>query len=325
MSSPAPRFTVVLPTHDRRALLREAIDSVVQQTFADWELVVVDDASSEPITEPELREWAGARARLLVLPSSQGGAAAKAAGAEVARGQLLAFLDDDDLLAPEYLAAADAALRAAPEVRVVFMGVSWFGERGASGQSAQDAGMAAIRALAAPTVGVDGVWRFERQRLVQALLERVPMPFQRPVTDVDTFRAVGNYRAECLLWDCDWALRAALQAQCALLERGLYLQRASGQGYSSKGTRALEHTRSNLEIKARLLARCRPEAAELRRMFRSALHRGWMDYSWQLAERGQTGEARDALRQASQHGWSWPLVRMWARLRLRPSERQART
>lgn len=278
MSSPAPRFTVVLPTHDRRALLREAIDSVVQQTFADWELVVVDDASSEPITEPELREWAGARARLLVLPSSQGGAAAKAAGAEVARGQLLAFLDDDDLLAPEYLAAADAALRAAPEVRVVFMGVSWFGERGASGQSAQDAGMAAIRALAAPTVGVDGVWRFERQRLVQALLER-----------------------------------------------GLYLQRASGQGYSSKGTRALEHTRSNLEIKARLLARCRPEAAELRRMFRSALHRGWMDYSWQLAERGQTGEARDALRQASQHGWSWPLVRMWARLRLRPSERQART
>ena len=54
-TSTGPRFSVILPTHDRRELLREAIHSVASQTFADWELIVVDDASRDPIRAEELQ------------------------------------------------------------------------------------------------------------------------------------------------------------------------------------------------------------------------------------------------------------------------------
>lgn len=320
LMSAVPRFSVVLPTHDRRELLHQAIASVAAQTFTDWELVVADDASPDPITEDALRALAGARVRLVRLPSPQGGAAAKRAGAAAATGQVLAFLDDDDLWAPDYLEQAQRALRAAPEVRVLFMGVRWFGERAASGQEAQERGMAQLRAQAgarAHESGVEGLLRYPPASLFTALLARVPMPFQRPVVYRADYQAIGPYRAECLLWDCDWALRAALHGQCAELHQPLYLQRASGQGYSSQGRRALEHAHSNLEIKTSLLRHPAVAAQGLGRAVRAALHRDWKGHAWQLMQRGARGEARTALRAALRYGLSLELARLMLRS-LRP-------
>jgi glycosyltransferase involved in cell wall biosynthesis len=316
----APRFSVILPTHDRLDLLRAAIASVVAQTFTDWELIVADDASPRPMAEHELRALAGERASLVRLPAAQGGAAAKRAGAAAATGQVLAFLDDDDLWAPDYLEQAQRALLAAPEVRVLFMGVRWFGERAASGQEAQERGMALIRAqgaVRADNCGAEGLLRYPTAPLFTALLARVPMPFQRPVVYRTDYQAIGPYRAECLLWDCDWALRAVLHGACAELDRPLYLQRASGQGYSSQGRRALEHGRSNLEIKTTLLHHPAVAAQGLGREVRAALHRDWKDHAWQLLQRGARSEARTALRAAFRYGMSLELARLLLRS-LRP-------
>lgn len=313
MQSPAtdvPRFSVIVPTHDRLDMLREAIASVTAQTCTDWELIVVDDASKGPMAAEELHRLAGDRARLLRLASSRGGAGAKSAGAAAARGRFLAFLDDDDLWEPTYLERADQALAGASDVRVLFMGVRWFGERAKSGQEAQDRGMAIIRSRAAAQAGGNSLHRYAGDALFAALLERVPMTFQRPVVRREDYQSIGGYRPECLLWDCDWALRAVLHGECALLDAGLYLQRASGQGYSSLGRRALEHARSNLEIKASLLGHPAVAARGLGPLVRQALHRDWKGYAWQLLQQGDRGSAFRALGNAAHYGFSPELVRM---------------
>lgn len=310
MSANMPLFSVILPTHDRLDMLREAIVSVSAQTFADWELIVVDDASNVPIGEDELHQLAGDKARLLRLASSHGGAWAKSAGAAAARGQVFAFLDDDDLWDPAYLERADLALRKAPDVRVLFMGVRWFGERAKSGQEAQVLGMGIIHSQTGAWNDASGLVRYAGNALFAALLERVPMPFQRPVVHREDYQAIGAYRPECLLWDCDWALRAVLHGECALLEDGLYLQRASGQGYSSQSRRALEQTRSNLEIKESLLGDPAVLARDLGPLVKQALHRDWKGYAWQLLQQGHRGAALQALGNAARYGFSLQLLRM---------------
>lgn len=291
----------------------EAVRSVAAQIWGDWELIVVDDASSTPVDEAELQAITP-NARLLRMESSVGGAGAKHAGALAARGGMLAFLDDDDLWSPEYLARAAQILENDTDLRVLFMGVRWFGERAAAGQAAQDRGMAAMLAQTRRQPDSDGAICFGDE-LFTALLERVPMPFQRPVVYRNDYLAIGGYRNECLLWDCDWALRAALHGRCALLPEGLYLQRAAGQGYSSQASRALEHTQSNLELKTALLGH--PLVSRQRyRELRKALHRDWKSYAWQLSTLGRHGEALRALRSAARHGLSLELLRMFASIGL---------
>lgn len=292
----------------------ESVRSVANQTWQDFELIVVDDASTTPVDAEELRTILPS-VRLLRMQSSIGGAGAKHAGALAARGEILAFLDDDDLWSPEYLASAIRILEAARDVRVLFMGVRWFGERAEAGQAAQERGMAAIRAQTAARPDPDGVLRFGED-LFTALLERVPMPFQRPVTYRDDYLEIGGYRSECLLWDCDWALRAALRNHCALLQGDFYLQRASGQGYSSQGRRALEHAQSNLEMKTALLDH--PLLSPQRhRALCKALHRDWKSYAWQLNALARGGEALRALMSATRYGLSMEVPRMFARICLR--------
>lgn len=316
-AAPAPRFSVVLPTHDRLEMLREAIESVVRQTHQDWELIVVDDASGTPIRPDDLQAWAGSRARLLRLTAALGGAGAKRAGAASARGRLLAFLDDDDLWDATYLERADQALGQAPDLRILFMGVKWFGERAASGQEAQDRAMAIIRGKADGYRGEDGVYRYG-EGLFEALLERVPMPFQRPVVYREDYFAIGEYRPECLLWDCDWALRAVLHGECALLDEGVYLQRAAGQGYSSQGRRALEHARSTIEIKESLLRNPAIAGHAREPLVRRALKKEWIGYAWQMALRSERVECTRALRAAAGYGFSLELIRLLARAWLSP-------
>lgn len=246
--SRSPSITVVLPTHDRPRLLAEAIASFRAQTYGNWDLIVVDDASEPPALAPD-----DPRCAVIRNARSCGGAEAKNAGAFLARGDLVAFLDDDDLYAPSYLERAVAVLVKNPELDVVFMGVSWFGERGEAGQRSYEQAMAALISSIRPLSALGGAVAFEPEELFRGLLRTVPMAFQRPVVRRAAFERIGPYQEDILLWDCDWAIRAALQAKCALVTDGLYMQRASGQGFSSKSDRRREHLLSNALMKQRLL------------------------------------------------------------------------
>jgi glycosyltransferase involved in cell wall biosynthesis len=97
-----PLISVIIPTFNRAAWVREAVDSVLAQSFPDFELIVVDDGSTDPTAEG-LAPY-GNRLRYL-YQTRQGVSAARNRGLETAAGEWLAFLDSDDLWLPRKLEA----------------------------------------------------------------------------------------------------------------------------------------------------------------------------------------------------------------------------
>ena len=100
-----PEVSVIIPTYNRHAMVREAIDSVLAQTAANFELIVVDDGSSDGTSE-DLARIAAKYAKTIRIEriANRGPAAARNHGVAIARAPLIAFLDSDDLWAPEKLA-----------------------------------------------------------------------------------------------------------------------------------------------------------------------------------------------------------------------------
>lgn len=89
--------SVVMPAYNSGAFIAESIRSVFAQTYGDWELIVVDDGSADD-TAAVARSFADADARITVVARENGGqAAARNTGLELARGDVVAFLDSDDL------------------------------------------------------------------------------------------------------------------------------------------------------------------------------------------------------------------------------------
>jgi len=96
-----PEVSIVIPCFNHGKYLREAIDSVARSTFADVEIVVVDDGSTDD-TAAIARSY-GARVQL-IQQTNRGLSAARNAGIGVAKGRLLHFLDADDRIDPQFLA-----------------------------------------------------------------------------------------------------------------------------------------------------------------------------------------------------------------------------
>lgn len=115
MSPPGPLWTVVIPTYGRAALLPDALGSVLAQGVDDLEVIVVDDASPEPVVLPAPFS-SDPRIRLVRRQANGGPAAARNRGVAAGRGRLIAFLDDDDWWAPGWLEAAAARLAHTPVV-----------------------------------------------------------------------------------------------------------------------------------------------------------------------------------------------------------------
>lgn len=96
--------SIIMPAYNAENVLAEAIDSVLAQSFTTWELLLIDDGSTDD-TLSLARECAARDPRIRVIQLTQNGGVAKArnAGIQAAKGQYLAFLDSDDLWMPEKL------------------------------------------------------------------------------------------------------------------------------------------------------------------------------------------------------------------------------
>ncbi|MEV0499678.1 CDP-glycerol:glycerophosphate glycerophosphotransferase [Streptomyces spectabilis] len=126
------RFSVVVPVHRVQGYLRECLDSVLDQTFDDLELIVVDDASPDGCADiAAAYARRDPRTHLVRLPESRGPGPARDAGAARATGAYLLFLDGDDLLLPGALGAVDAALTGAGDPDVLVFAhdrTNWWGD-----------------------------------------------------------------------------------------------------------------------------------------------------------------------------------------------------
>jgi len=110
-----PAVSVIIPTHNRWPMIGEAVESVLAQSFQDFELIVVDDGSSDGSAERITALGGDTR---VIVRSRRGVSAARNYGASVARGRYLAFLDSDDLWLAEKLAVQAAFMMEHPEMQI---------------------------------------------------------------------------------------------------------------------------------------------------------------------------------------------------------------
>ena len=115
--------SVVIPTHNRRKSLRRAVESVRAQTFRDWELLIVDDGSSDG-TDRDWSDPSDSRIRYLST-DHRGVSAARNLGIELARFPWIGFLDSDDSWLPHKLETQLAALESHPGYWAVHSDEIW--------------------------------------------------------------------------------------------------------------------------------------------------------------------------------------------------------
>lgn len=115
---PPPLLSVVMPAYNGAALIAETLDNLRAQTMADFEVLVVDDCSTDD-TRALLAGWPDPRVRLIALDVNGGPVRARNRGAAEARGRYLAGIDQDDLSRPERFARQIAYLEAHPDTVLV--------------------------------------------------------------------------------------------------------------------------------------------------------------------------------------------------------------
>ena len=130
--SATPAISVVMPCFNAAAHLAASVGSVLAQTHGDWELVAVNDGSSDGTLE-WLQTQRDPRIHVLSQPNA-GVSAARNAGLAAARGRFVAFLDADDTWSPAFLSAMLRALQARPDAVLAYCGWQNVGLAAVQGQ-----------------------------------------------------------------------------------------------------------------------------------------------------------------------------------------------
>lgn len=118
-----PRFSVVIPAYNREKLVGPTIDSVLAQTFTDYEIIVVDDGSTDGT--PEVLRSYVTKIRA-VRQANQGPEVARDRGITMATGEYVALLDSDDLLWPHALETYDRIIRACHSPGLILGATTYF-------------------------------------------------------------------------------------------------------------------------------------------------------------------------------------------------------
>lgn len=125
-----PTVSVIIPTYNRANLIGKAIKSVLNQTYQDFEIIVIDDGSTDN-TEDVIRSFPDKRVKYIKKYKNKGISVARNIGIKVARGKYIALLDSDDEWLPEKLDKQINILKSeSPEVGVVYSNALYIDENG---------------------------------------------------------------------------------------------------------------------------------------------------------------------------------------------------
>jgi len=221
-----PLVSVVMPVYNSEKYLAEAIESILAQTFNDFELIIVDDAS-EDSSAAISRSYADRDRRIqcLQLERNMGAASARNAGLDAARGDFIAAMDADDVCLPERFRKQLDFLQAHPEIGVVGCSLQLFGETAPSHTFylyPEEHCLIIFRILCTMGSGLGGASTMMRR---------------------DVLNAVGGYRANMRNRDdIDLWLRLARHTRFANLPDVLYLYRLHEQSYTVLAGAAVKET-----------------------------------------------------------------------------------
>lgn len=118
-----PRFSIIVPLYNKAPYVRKALDSIVSQTFKDWECIIVDDGSTDEslqIVEDHIREtMSDERLAIRVIHQANAGvAAARNNGVKASHGEYVCFLDADDWWEPTFLEEMDSLISEYPDAGI---------------------------------------------------------------------------------------------------------------------------------------------------------------------------------------------------------------
>jgi CTP:molybdopterin cytidylyltransferase MocA len=129
--------SVIIPAYRAAESIAATLDSVLAQTFADWEIIVVNDGS--PDSEELEKALEPYRDRIVYLrQANQGSSAARNTGIRAARGKYIAPLDADDMWYPEHLTAQVTMLEADPSIDMVYADARIFGDAPEAGRTVME-------------------------------------------------------------------------------------------------------------------------------------------------------------------------------------------
>lgn len=125
----SPKVSVVIPLYNREKYVRSAVDSILSQTFSDFELLVIDDGSTDG-SIAVVQSYSDPRIRFVRNNTNLGVSATRDKGIQLARGEYLAFLDSDDCAYPDRLRKQTAFLDNHPDYAAVGSWSEWMSEEG---------------------------------------------------------------------------------------------------------------------------------------------------------------------------------------------------
>lgn len=217
VSNDTPRVSIVLPVYNRADSIAASIDSVLRQTWQDFELLVVDDGSTDT-TRDVISGIKDARIKLLSTPRNMGPSGARNIGIAQARGEWIAFQDSDDEWLPEKLDRQMERLAACDEKTVaVYCGMAVVGS-----VFRKEGARTKLRYIPSPDIPeVEG-------DILHSLLRTSLVSTQMLVARRDVLQKIGGFDENLLaLVDWDLSLRLAAEGQFAFVDEPLVLQRFS--------------------------------------------------------------------------------------------------
>lgn len=291
-----PLVSVVIPVYNGERFLRESLESVFSQTFRDYEIVCVDDGSTDGSSA--LLQQYGARVRVIQQANS-GQSAARNEGVRHATGAFVAFLDQDDRWYPSKLAQQVTVLHAEPDVVLVHCNYDRMDGDGrvlvAGAALAEQAS-----ALASPLGRLIG----------EALVFPSAMMVRR-----DVFQGVGGFDPELRGFeDFDLVARLKQQGRFVLLNESGMAYRLHAGGFTRAGGMGIIRSRERFLIRMRALyAGDRPKNILIDGMLADC----YSDWGIHAAKDGQPRKGRMKLVQALQHDpWKFRTYSRLARVSL---------
>ncbi len=318
-SSRLSRVSVLVPAYNGRAYIAEALRSVFAQTRRPDEVLVADDASTDGTADvvEEVARDAPVPIRLLRQTRNSGGPARPLnAALEAASGELVAVLDQDDILLPGHLEELAGALEREPDAALAFAACGAYGNPEAPGARWQPPTL--LRRLEALGSRKEGYFHVDGHAAARLLLTwgNYVVGYPGFVFRRDDWRRKGGLDEGLRVGsDYDLLLWLCLRGPVVYLPRRLYLRRTHGRNLTARGiTSAVEVAR----VVRRYLGAVAADDADPR--FRDDLGRHYLRLLGNLGWVRRHGEAARRLREATRaRGWNgetpWAVARLaftWA-------------
>ncbi len=287
-----PSVSIIIPAFNRTKFLALAVQSAVDQTCPDWELIIADDGSDEE-TQRYLRGITSTSVRVVRLEHSGNPSLVRNAAAAAARGRYLAFLDSDDEWAPRKLERQMAALRDQPQCRWSYTACRHIDENGR------------LIPKKRPAPEAPDGWIFR-----QLLKLEIGIAMPTVVAERALFTEVGGFDELQLFGEFhDLCLRLALKSAVVVVREPLCSVRVHGEHYSSDRTanhagwlrlyKKMAATTDDTELRAYCVRMQADESLKL-----AAAH----------ADKSEYRVAWAALRHALSFSWRYPRW-WWAAIR----------